>query len=818
MTQPLPSGLKYGTVRWRTVGPTVDSADLGNAPDAEQINGVVRFKANISTGRLKWLGDGVDTTPRTVLMGKPIEYQLVNGVIVDGDSDTDIQLVASSGQTPGAVSPADGTWNWHVEFELDDDYTFGEFDFDLPADEVTDLTLVIPEVAEDGEAYITGPIGPQGPPPDVDGTSASSLVVGTGPQIIETQAGIAFSVGQYLRVARTSAPTTYMAGPVTSYSGTTLVLDAVESQGAGTFTDWTISISGRFGTGVPPGGATGQVIGHDGISPVWEDTTNLATASVLIRRDAAGRAKVVDGAVAADIATKGQMDAASTADRARANHTGTQSLDTTTDSATRLAMTAAERTKLAGVATGATANSTDAFLLARANHTGTQLASTISDLTETVQDIVAAFLVAGTNVTVAYDDVANTFTINATGGGGGTDAEIVRDTIAGALVAGSGIQITVDDPLDTITIASTAVLPTRQIIAGTGLSGGGDLSANRTLAVVYGTTASTSAEGNHTHTPSQVGLGNVDNTSDVNKPVSTAQQAEIDASANLTATNAQTGTTYTYVLADRRRVTTLSNAGAITATVPPNSSVAYAVGTVLKSTQTGAGQVTFAQGAGVTINTPTGRNLKTRAQNSVVYLIKTGTDSWYAFGDLEWASMDAATTEIVQDIVGAMFTDSTGIDFTYNDAGATETLAIAAASTTASGIVELADDTEAAAQTSNAVVMTPARTKIARRQAITARTTAHTAAAADVEKLITMTHAATAAVTLPSDANDAGILVGDWIEYLQLGAGQTTFTAGAGVSALVVPTGASASCRGVNCRVVVQKIAANTYALAGDLT
>lgn len=40
----------------------------------------------------------------------------------------------------------------------------------------------------------------------------------------------------------------------------------------------------------------------------------------------------------------------------RGNHTGTQSLDTTTDSATRLAMTAAERTKLAGVATGATAN------------------------------------------------------------------------------------------------------------------------------------------------------------------------------------------------------------------------------------------------------------------------------------------------------------------------------------------------------------------------------------------------------------------------------------------------------------------------------
>lgn len=42
-------------------------------------------------------------------------------------------------------------------------------------------------------------------------------------------------------------------------------------------------------------------------------------------------------------------------------------------------LTAAERTKLAGIATAATANSADATLLARANHTGTQLAATISD-------------------------------------------------------------------------------------------------------------------------------------------------------------------------------------------------------------------------------------------------------------------------------------------------------------------------------------------------------------------------------------------------------------------------------------------------------
>lgn len=52
-------------------------------------------------------------------------------------------------------------------------------------------------------------------------------------------------------------------------------------------------------------------------------------------------------------------------------------------------LTAAERTKIAGVATGATANQTDAYLLARANHTGTQTTSTISDFTSAVNAIVA---------------------------------------------------------------------------------------------------------------------------------------------------------------------------------------------------------------------------------------------------------------------------------------------------------------------------------------------------------------------------------------------------------------------------------------------
>ena len=55
------------------------------------------------------------------------------------------------------------------------------------------------------------------------------------------------------------------------------------------------------------------------------------------------------------------------------------------------------------------------------------------------------------------------------------------------------------------------------------------------------------------------------------------------------AIQAQTGTTYTPVLADSAKLITLTNASAITLTIPPNSSVAYPTGTQLLIYQGGAG-------------------------------------------------------------------------------------------------------------------------------------------------------------------------------------------------------------------------------------
>lgn len=96
--------------------------------------------------------------------------------------------------------------------------------------------------------------------------------------------------------------------------------------------------------------------------------------------------------------------------------------------------------------------------------------------------------------------------------------------------------------------------------------------------------------------------------------------------------NNQTGTSYTFALGDANNMIAHSNASAITDTIPPNASVAFVIGTQIPIMQKGAGQVTVAPGAGVTLNKATA-TLKTRAQYSVVTIVQVALDSWVLVGD-----------------------------------------------------------------------------------------------------------------------------------------------------------------------------------------
>ena len=97
--------------------------------------------------------------------------------------------------------------------------------------------------------------------------------------------------------------------------------------------------------------------------------------------------------------------------------------------------------------------------------------------------------------------------------------------------------------------------------------------------------------------------------------------------------NAQTGTTYTLVLADAHKLVTLSNASGITLTVPPNSSVAFETGDQVNLLQLGAGQVTVAAGSGVTLRSE-GSKVKLAGQYALATLVKIASDEWVLVGNL----------------------------------------------------------------------------------------------------------------------------------------------------------------------------------------
>jgi hypothetical protein len=76
-------------------------------------------------------------------------------------------------------------------------------------------------------------------------TSTTSLTSGTGTKSFTINAtGQLYVPGQYLCMASAANPSNQMIGIVTSYSGTSLVVNALTSQGsAGPWADWVISLA-----------------------------------------------------------------------------------------------------------------------------------------------------------------------------------------------------------------------------------------------------------------------------------------------------------------------------------------------------------------------------------------------------------------------------------------------------------------------------------------------------------------------------------------------------------------------------------------------
>ena len=110
-----------------------------------------------------------------------------------------------------------------------------------------------------------------------------------------------------------------------------------------------------------------------------------------------------------------------------------------------------------------------------------------------------------------------------------------------------------------------------------------------------------------------------------------AQMTQVQANSgwNLDTTT-QTGTTYTLALTDVGRYVTLSNAASITLTVPANI---FSAGDTVNVVQLGAGQVTIAAGASMTVNAESSK-LKLRAQYAVATILFLSATTAVALGNL----------------------------------------------------------------------------------------------------------------------------------------------------------------------------------------
>ena len=97
--------------------------------------------------------------------------------------------------------------------------------------------------------------------------------------------------------------------------------------------------------------------------------------------------------------------------------------------------------------------------------------------------------------------------------------------------------------------------------------------------------------------------------------------------------NAQTAASYTLVIGDAFKTLTMTNSGANTVTIPPNSSVAFTVGDRIDIIMAGAGTTSVTGGSGVSVNGVTTGTGAIAAQYSAVSCIKTDTNAWLLVGN-----------------------------------------------------------------------------------------------------------------------------------------------------------------------------------------
>jgi hypothetical protein len=120
-------------------------------------------------------------------------------------------------------------------------------------------------------------------------TSTTSLSIATGSKSLTlAESGKAYTVGQYVIIASTASPTNYMVGQVTSFSGTSLVVNVTVINGSGTIAAWSISVTAVVSTTSYLPLAGGTMTGNLTLDAYTEKVATLATSGTIALNPSTG--------------------------------------------------------------------------------------------------------------------------------------------------------------------------------------------------------------------------------------------------------------------------------------------------------------------------------------------------------------------------------------------------------------------------------------------------------------------------------------------------------------------------------------------------
>jgi hypothetical protein len=501
------------------------------------------------------------------------------------------------------------------------------------------------------------------------------------------------------------------------------------------------------------------------------DVNNAATAAASDLSDHTSATTTVHGiADTSLLATQSDVnDAASAAASDLSDHTSATTtvhgIADTSLLATQSDVNDAE-TAAASALAGHAADTTDVHGIA-----DTTLLVTQSDLTDHAAETENVHGIADTTALVTQSDLTDAI----------TGATVDQSTLAGTGIDWNALteQFDIDSTVATKTYADDAVtdhnVETLNVhgIANTALlATTSDVATAKSEAIADAATASeayTDAE-ILALTKSSVGLGNVDNTSDADKPVSTATQTALDAKASLS------GATFTGSVEIDQNLTvdgnltvngTTFNASATSITIEDNM--------VQLAHQNAANTVDL----GLVV----GYNDGAAKHSGIVRDVSA--DKWKLF--------KGVTTE-----------PSTTVDFTQGSLDDLEVAGLTATTVTASSGVVFSDGT----QTKEGV---PSRTPIIQ------KTAAYTLSAlTERDSLIEVDSTSAVTLSIPTDAS-VNYPVGTTIDILQTNTGQVTIAAATPATTTVNATpGLKLRTRWSSATLL--KRAANTWVVYGDLT